>query len=259
MKSKKPLVLVTVPENVRFVFMNTLLQEYFHVIRAVTGAETLQYCDEHLPDMVMMDIKLPDMNVLKVFDAIREKYPVIPLVAMSDNELDDAKNELLDYGFDGYIGSPIDLNNFEHNVMSMLRSRLQPPAGNNRKMGKLTVLVAEDDAMNFRLDTLMLKDSFVLYHAWDGEEAIEMTQRIKPDIVLMDIRMPRMDGVEATREILKINPRIAVVALSAFLFKDEKEKYEKMGFDGFLIKPCHADDLPRILRDVYNNKVGEWA
>ncbi|MCS7143474.1 MAG: response regulator [Archaeoglobaceae archaeon] len=77
------------------------------------------------------------------------------------------------------------------------------------------VLVIDDDANIREIVRIMLKDYEVI-EASNGREAVILYKNLKPDIVLMDISMPEMDGVEATREILKINPNAIVIGLTAF-------------------------------------------
>lgn len=76
---------------------------------------------------------------------------------------------------------------------------------------KLTILVAEDNASNYKLFESILKYDYHLIHAWDGMEAVEMFRKHNPQIVLMDINMPVMDGYEATREIRKYSAKIPIM------------------------------------------------
>ena len=117
-----------------------------------------------------------------------------------------------------------------------------------QKMKKLegqTLLIAEDDEFN----NLYLKELFkeipvhVLW-AENGEEAVHLFNN-NPDIslVLMDIRMPVMNGLEAARRILKTNPRMKIVAQTAYAMDGDKEKYTKNGFAGYIAKPLQKEEL----------------
>lgn len=99
------------------------------------------------------------------------------------------------------------------------------------------VLVAEDEPANFRLAEILLRTKYRLIHAWDGEEAVKLCDEQKPDIILMDIQMPNMDGYEAFNIIKKKSPEIPVIACSAYAMKDDIDGFVSMGFEGFIAKP----------------------
>jgi CheY-like chemotaxis protein len=111
---------------------------------------------------------------------------------------------------------------------------------------KAKVLVVEDDFMNKVLvrEILSLK-GYDIIEAVNGKEAVDMASKHRPDIILMDIHLPEMDGVTATKLIKadESTKDIPVFALTASVMKGEAEKYLAQGFDGFLPKPIEARKL----------------
>lgn len=104
--------------------------------------------------------------------------------------------------------------------------------------GEKTVLVAEDIEDNFELIQLMIGDQFRLLHAHNGKEAIEMTEKYRPDLILMDLKMPEVNGVEALRVIRRKHPfNLPVIALSAYAFEEDREAMLCSGCNDFLVKP----------------------
>ena len=113
--------------------------------------------------------------------------------------------------------------------------------------GKLTILVAEDNASNYKLFESILKFDYQLIHAWDGREAVEMFREHNPQIVLMDINMPVMDGYEATQEIRKYSAKTPIIAVTAFAYASDEQKVMESGFDGYMPKPINAKQLKALI------------
>lgn len=120
---------------------------------------------------------------------------------------------------------------------------------------KLTILVAEDNASNYKLFESILKYDYHLVHAWDGMEAVEMFREHNPQIVLMDINMPVMDGYEATREIRKYSAKIPIIAVTAFAYASDEQKVMESGFDGYMPKPINAKLLKAQLVDIMQKRI----
>ena len=120
---------------------------------------------------------------------------------------------------------------------------------------KLTILVAEDNASNYKLFESILKYDYHLIHAWDGMEAVEMFRKHNPQIVSMDINMPVMDGYEATREIRKYSAKIPIIAVTAFAYASDEQKVMESGFDGYMPKPINAKLLKAQLVDIMQKRI----
>jgi len=112
-----------------------------------------------------------------------------------------------------------------------------------------TVLVAEDETNNFLLINEMLTSmKLKVIHAKNGLEAVNMCiSGNLPDLVLMDIKMPVMDGIEATKKIKDCNPGLPVVALTAFALEFDKKRIFESGFNDYLVKPFHRKVLSTML------------
>lgn len=120
---------------------------------------------------------------------------------------------------------------------------IEQPQAQPPKPDRITVLVAEDNESNYLLFESILEDDFNLIHAWNGREAIEMYAEHHPDIILMDISMPFMDGYEATRNIRKSGSDVPIIAVTAYAFSSDKERIMENGFNSYVSKPVNADRL----------------
>jgi DNA-binding NarL/FixJ family response regulator len=88
-----------------------------------------------------------------------------------------------------------------------------------------------------------------------GEEAVRMCPRVRPDVVLMDVSMPQMDGIEATRRIKAINPNIKVLALTGRVDAEAINDMFAAGAVGYLLKNEPIDDLPHLIRSVHAGRM----
>ena len=105
------------------------------------------------------------------------------------------------------------------------------------------MLVAEDEDSNYELVRIVLQKRYRLLHARNGIEAVTMNEEEHPDLILMDIRMPEMDGLDATRIIKEVNHETPVIALSAYAFEENIREAKAAGCDDFLAKPFRVEKL----------------
>lgn len=110
------------------------------------------------------------------------------------------------------------------------------------------ILVAEDEDSNYELVKIVLSKRYRLVRAVNGIEAVTFCEDDHPDLILMDIRMPDMNGLDATRIIKEVNHDIPVVALSAYAFDENIREAKAAGCDEFMAKPFRVEDLLDIVQ-----------
>jgi PAS domain S-box-containing protein len=110
---------------------------------------------------------------------------------------------------------------------------------------KSKILIADDDYTSFvYLSKLLNRDEFTLLYAENGEMALQLVREIRDlDLVIMDIKMPIMDGFQATKEIRLINPDLPVIAQTAYAFREEQDKILSSGFNDYISKPINSNDF----------------
>ncbi|HZK92562.1 MAG TPA: ATP-binding protein, partial [Prolixibacteraceae bacterium] len=116
------------------------------------------------------------------------------------------------------------------------------------------ILIAEDDWISFQyLRTILEKSDITVIHAENGEQAVEFV-RNKPDIdlILMDIKMPIMNGIDATKIIKRIRPDLPIIAQTAYTYSEEQNKMTSLGCDEYLAKPLDYAKLKELLK-IYLN------
>lgn len=110
------------------------------------------------------------------------------------------------------------------------------------------ILIAEDNDSNFILMTYILKKYYQFERAKNGQEAVQMVEKNTYDIVLMDIKMPIMDGLEATRQIRANGQTLPIVALTANAFDSDRTLAEEAGCNDFLAKPVSSEACLKAIK-----------
>ncbi len=165
------------------------------------------------------------------------------------------------------LGGTIEFHSEENEGTTVLfklpvRTREKQSSGEKNKdvlsvdLTEGTILVAEDDITNYSLIEEFLSDTKAnIEHAENGSKAIDLYKRSgKIDLILMDIKMPVLDGIEAFKEIKKLNSHIPIIALTAYAYENDKKRLLDKGFDGYISKPVDQKDLIQMVEKVMADK-----
>lgn len=117
----------------------------------------------------------------------------------------------------------------------------------NSKCDMKKILVAEDTESNFLLLSIILRKEYEVLRAYNGAEAVEICRDRCPDLVLMDIKMPIMDGLEATKFIRQFNKELVIIALTANAYDSDREKAFEAGCNDYMAKPVMAPKLREMI------------
>ncbi|MFZ4581004.1 MAG: response regulator, partial [Paludibacter sp.] len=254
-----------------------------------TGAESGQEALDKLDkgekfDLLIIDYHMPDMNGMDTIKLIREKLadtnnnqPIMMLHSSSDDiALYDLAKK---YNVKFMLTKPIKqdelyqyLCNLQHIDSTIEIEKVTPstindvePDYNRYTKYPFKVLITEDTPMNMLVISNMIKNilpNVILSEAKNGYESIDSIKLAIPDLVLMDVQMPELDGIEATKAIRKMENGILVpiIALTAGVSKEEREACYVAGMNDFLAKPIEANELSRVIYKylLHNNTtIGE--
>ena len=117
----------------------------------------------------------------------------------------------------------------------------------NIKHKNITILIAEDEESNFLLLQTILKRQCKVLHAMTGKELLEIYKKEHADLILMDIKMPEMNGIDALKEIRKFDKDIPIIMQSAYAFENVMESARQAGSNGFITKPINIKELKATL------------
>jgi DNA-binding response OmpR family regulator len=196
--------------------------------------------------VVILDIGMPKLTgyeVARIFDRHpRGTRPVLIAVTAWGREADRLRAQLS--GFDHHFTKPVDP------AAVLARLRALPERGTSRR--RRILIVDDHRAWTDSLADLLLFEGHDVRKAYDGAEAVAIAAGFSPQVVLLDLRMPRMSGHDAARAFRRqpAGTRPLLIAVSAFDAEVEREAALKSGFDHFLPKPVQLDRLNPLLEAV---------
>ena len=222
--------------------------------------------------VIITDVHMPEMDGFELVERLsRSRHSAGAIVLMlTSGERPEDLNRSRQAGVSNYLLKPIRREELREAILRALGKQggAEDPTGNTRAIPHLgrgplpvcpsRVLLAEDNVVNQRLVQRVLeKQGHAVVVVGNGREAIEALQRDRFDLVLMDVQMPEMDGLEATRAIRETEAltleHIPIIALTAHAMKGDQDRCIAAGVDAYLTKPVHAADLFDVVR-AYGKK-----
>ena len=213
-------------------------------------------------DLAILDMHMPEMDGLTLAKAIREVAPGLPMVLFSSLGIRDLEAE--EDLFKAYLAKPLRQSQLFDTLVTLFapatpvkaKKRAAKPTTDPdmAKNHPLRILLAEDNLVNQKLATRLLEQmGYRADLASNGVEAVESVARQTYDVVLMDVQMPEMDGLEASRRITATYPaddRPRIIAMTANAMQGDREMCLAAGMDDYIPKPIRVDRLIETLLNV---------
>ncbi|HEX7596855.1 MAG TPA: response regulator [Polyangia bacterium] len=260
----KRLLLVEDSEPAIVQMMDILSAQGYTIDVARGGREALAQLEAVLPDAVILDLMMPDVDGFAVLRAIREmkKSAQLPVLILTAKHVTIKDLRFLRGNHIHQLIQKGDISRTE--LLTAVAAMVTPPAESNplarprprppSRPGKPLVLVVEDKPDNLLTARALLRDDYEVIEAEDGVAALAQARAHHPDLVLMDISLPKMDGIQALRA-MRADAELAhipVIALTASAMKGSREEILAHGFDGYISKPIDAKTFLSSLRGVFN-------
>jgi CheY-like chemotaxis protein/signal transduction histidine kinase len=209
-------------------------------------------------NLIITDLRMPGMDGIALARVVHQAYPKIPIMLMSKEGTEDSHQ----HGdiFTSVIHKPLRRDMLHKHVISSLRHQDDPVGADDVQAGQklystfaqdypLRILIAEDNPVNQKLAIKVLtKLGYNPQVAQDGKEVLEVVSNSRYDLILMDVQMPAMDGLEATRMIrlcLEVQP--VIIAMTANSMQGDRDECLRAGMDDYISKPIHLEELVIVL------------
>lgn len=226
---------------------------------AESGKQALEMLTQNPAfDLVITDLKMPVMDGIELAQMIKRDHPGLPVILL--NNTGDESFRKYSALFSSVLNKPIRHYILSNQVFSSLRHKgleikqedqknKQHLSGEFSKQHPLTILVAEDDKLNQKFALKILnKLGYEPHIANNGQEVLELVSQRNYDIVLMDVQMPVMNGLEATRMIrLCLTEQPFIIAMTANTLQGDREECMMAGMDDYISKPINLKELVIVL------------
>jgi len=219
-----------------------LEREGYGVIEAGSGREAIELCKQHRPDLITMDVLLPDASGFNVLEELKNRpstadIPVVMVSVVDDRERGEA------LGASGYVTKPVDLRELSLRVRALLTP--------GPRHGKILV-VDDDDATARSIEAALLREGYQAARANNADEALRFSRREQPDLIISDLLMPGVSGFDLLRTLRQdpVTREIPVVVLTGHTDRESRVTALSLGADRFIAKDEGLAGLLAQIREL---------
>lgn len=238
--SKGKVLIVDDEKSVLDLFTKALSKEDYVCDTVTSGEDALKRIEKDVPDVVLLDIALPGMDGIEVLEKIKSKHKDLPVIMITAyGYKDDLVEKAISKGAAGYIGKSQPLSEIIHTFkwMSEKAIRQEP-----RQKNEIIIIDDEPDVCKVIGDFLK-KERYKAVSATGALEGIEIVKRDKPEVVLLDIIMPELNGVEALRRIREFDKGVKIIMLTGVNDEETAKQAVNMGANDYVTKPVTLEHL----------------
>jgi len=239
-------------ENVskEFINLGVNFQNHDVINGDITASLVQMVASGRFYDMAIFDVDIFKNHTIDIAGTLKAINPDIKLVALVEEDNDKNFSD-----FDKMINKPIPYQRFIKQIEEVYSKEF---FDSNKEIdySKLNILIVEDVDLNREYEKEMLNNFFSIDcdTAENGLIAVEKVRNNSYDAVLMDMRMPVMNGLEATRKIREFDKKLPILCMSANVYKEDKLAAEESGMNDFIEKPLEREDIEKKLLKLLNNE-----
>lgn len=242
---KKKILIVDDEKDIREIIKIPLLEDGFQILEASNGKEAIELAQKEKPDLITLDIMMPNIDGFQAAKVIKENpatadIPIIILSVLSQ----DKKNFM--QGIADYISKPFKPDELVKKIRKIIEDAGQADKSKN-------ILIVDDDPDVIDIITVSLREKgFSLVSASNGVEALEKLKIFIPDLIILDIHMPKMDGYELIKSLKKepkFNSIPIIVLTGTYISKHDIKHGLTLGATKYMTKPFTIDALVKEIEE----------
>ena len=223
--------------GMRLTLEEILEDEGFDVVGAEDGYRAIELAKQSRFDLIFMDIKMPGINGVEAYKEVKNISKSTMVVMITGFAVDELIQEALEEGAYAVIYKPLEVGQILDIVNKFLRTTL-------------VLLVDHKAADRQILRAILEENDYEVKEASDGPEAIAMAADTHYGLILMDIKMPGMDGFSALEEIRRFDPQAKVIFISGHAMEEPVKESLRQGAYAALAKPVDPDELLELIRSI---------
>ena len=217
-----------------------LRRNFFSTYIAYTGINALEILNKKKIDVILLDVKIPDGNGLKFLKQVKEKWTNCEVIMITGYGSQEIAIEALRCGAIDYLEKPLKPDE----LFAALGRAVEKLAEKEELIYRSSVLIVDDDKkFTQKIKKILEKEGYNSFTAHNGKEALEIVNNAKIDVILANIKMPVMDGIELLEKAKKLHQDIEVIMITGYGNKENAVKSLRKGAINYIYKPINIEEL----------------
>ena len=253
-KEKKTILVADDVKLFQLFIKQTLTSKDYELIFVERGKQAIDTVMRKDVDLLILDVELPDVNGLEVLRKIRKltkdmesvvQLKELPVVMVTAYPREEIRKEAEMLGVVSFLGKPLKRKEFRKIVEDVLEGRYQ-----EFKRRKLILCVDSEPRVQKFYEGTLSSGNWNVITASNGIEALEAVEFKSPDLIITELNLPQMDGVELLQTLKESGQNIPVIVISSVSEKEGKQKIQNLGVKKYLSKPFQLDELRKSVREI---------
>ena len=254
-QDRKTIMVVEDEEGIRDIIAEKIQTMDINAIKAKNGVEALFLMKKYPVDLVLTDIRMPELDGLSLTRLVKKSYPNVDVILMSSTTVEIPEELMKRMGVRALLAKPFDIDSLDELFQPYLMNNTKPAAPKLDSAPILTknevqkiLLVDDSEDMHLLFDVLLKGLPVEIEHCFNGLEGFHHFEKSQFDAIFMDVNMPVMDGLEAIRKMREIEKKngssqTKVIVISANNSDDDIKKYLETGFNFAVSKPVSKQKI----------------
>lgn len=224
------------------------------------GSHVLETVERDRPDLICLDLNMPKVDGMTVLRELKKHYPDVAVVMMTGETSPDVYREATEIGSAGFLQKPFSpeqiLDELGHAAIALRLLRQEIGATVPDFVAEFSgrVVIADDSATQRRLLRAILESMSleVVGEAGDGQQAIDIALHEKPDLVCLDVEMPKLNGLSALAKLRTLAPALPVLMITSRSDRETVQQAARSGARGYIVKPYQPEKVELAMRKLLN-------